>query len=314
MNERAKKITLLITFPIMGLGLIALLVFIFAEIFVFKAPDKYAYPLGSDVLGFAADWSAKIEVEYTTFWYEKPARSFNPESTAIIKISGPADGIFRFLIPQDAMVLAKAPSSEETFKDLHAFTTAISLPAGSVKILKFRYKLPAITSAYSLTLLPGGNKVMYKVKSTFPDSAVLSSKTFKVNKTELSFSGAPIGPELLKATLEYLDSPVTFTGGKIIAPNQIELNFKRQLSQIISTDGVDFSVADLNVKNGEITDRVFIGAIKVSGNSIFISTRGMTLQRGESYKITGNNIKDTNGNILEPNPLITTLTQPGGSF
>lgn len=314
MNERAKKIAFLITFPILGLGLIASLVFVFAEVFSLKTPDQYYYPKGSDVLGFSTDQPVRIEIEYAAFWRENPAKVFNPESTAVIKIFGPADGTFRFLIPQDATVLAKVPSSEETFKELHSFAAQISLPAGGVKILKFRYKLPAAASSYSLALLPGGNNATYKIKSIFPESARLESKTFKADKSTLSFFGTPTGPRILRSTLEYLASPASFIGGKIIAPNKIELYFKRRLSSVMSAEGLDFSVADLNKNNGEITDRIFIQEIKSDGNSLFINTRGMTLQRGESYRITAQNIKDINGNILEPNPLIVTLTQQGAVF
>lgn len=305
---KRSKIPFLLIVPIFGLLLAALISAIYDPFSILGSP--FDHPVGSDFLGVQAEQQLNAEMEYDVEWREKTKDLFQAVSRLSVNVTGPFEGLLKILVPVDVVVEAKDTLREETFENLHAFSIPLNLAPDEKKVLKFRYLRAPQSSAYLLRLLSNNQNIHYKIREQFPEHLELKSTQWKVKGNEISWDRTLKNAITLRLDWKRTNKPFKLREAKITALNALEITFNRNLAYATAKDGLNFSITDMNEKNSEITDRVFIEEAEVKDKRIFLTLRGMTLQRGESYKLIIKNIKDVNGNFIEPNPTVFTIQIP----
>ncbi len=311
MHKLVPKWRLILFFPVISLFLVVAIIYFYGYLADMKQGSPFAHPAGSDVIGIYSKKPLHLAIQYNIDWREvTPLETFQPEGRLSIKVFGPASGEMKVLIPLESTVLAKNVKQEGTFESLHAFTTTLALGSQESKTLNFRYRLPARQSPYLLRLIPSAGKMDYKITSAFPDYLDLAGTNMNISGSVAAFEGSLARSRTLHIDFHPTASPMLLSEGKINNLKTIELKFKRSVTQSSAQDGLNFALTDINEKNAEITDRLFITDVQVRDKSVFLTVKGMTLQRGESYELKIQNLKDRVRNLLSPNPLVLELIQP----
>lgn len=285
MQRNAFKITFLLSFPFFCF---------FAAVGVLAFYEEKSVPLPfsqSDFVGFhmethyllsrasarPSERPLKIAAQYEVSGNERKL---------FVRVIGPADGTFKILVPLEVTILAKSVKQEETFEDLHAFVTPLSLGSEEEKIFSFRYEMPRQKTPYSLRLEPFGNKVAYHVEV---DSKVLFEGTLEKTK-------------ILREDFKREKSPLTLASVSMKNFDVVELYFNKVPEAPGIDDVINFSITDENEKNAEVTDRIFIRQAELRGQKFTLSVSGITVQPGERYELHTKNIDLT--------PATITLIQP----
>lgn len=273
MKRHTLKIVFLLSFPFFCF-------FAAVGALAFFEETSVSFPLSqSDFVGFhmethyllsvaearPSERPLKIDAQYEVFGNERKL---------FVRVIGPAEGIFKILVPLEVTVLGKSVKREETFEDLHAFITPLSLGSGEEKIFSFRYEMPRQKNRYVLRLEPAGNEVYYHIKV---DSKVLFEGTLKKTK-------------ILRENFKREKSPLTLASASMKSFDAIEFHFNKIPEAAGIDDVINFSITDENEQNSEVTDRIFVRHAELHGQKLTIFVSGITVQPGERYELHTKNI------------------------
>lgn len=298
MKSRTKYFFVLLT-PFLLLVAAAVFTALFWQRFPRHQP--YAFPEGRDVIGFFSDFSVQANVDYKLAWRVVGPNTLAPEGNLSVTFQGPAAGPLKILIPPSAVILSKDVQKEATFQGLHAFSTDLSLEEEEEKTLHFRYRLEPQASPYTLLFIPGRTQIQYHISAIFPDF---------IETKKSSIAGKTKNRKVINMDYFPAVSPLTLQTAEWENLQTIALTFNRSLSSLPTADILNFSLRDLNVKNKEVTDRIFVEEARVEGKKLLLRLRGATPQPGEHYELSLQNIEDKNGMPFSGAPLRLELTQP----
>lgn len=102
--------------------------------------------------------------------------------------------------------------------------------------------------------------------------------------------------------------PPIVIGQKFLSLNEIEVTFSEAMDESLLLDKSNYAIGDANFIDTK-EDEVSIRNIRSDDHKIIIETSGITAAPEERYSILLNNLKDSNGNFMDPNPFVITVVQ-----
>ncbi|KKR25876.1 MAG: hypothetical protein UT55_C0026G0006 [Candidatus Peregrinibacteria bacterium GW2011_GWE2_39_6] len=231
-------------------------------------------------------------------------------------LSGDYTGYLRVFLPPGTSLIESlsGQSGDVSLNGYAGWGDFITLHPGEQQTFKYRFKLNAdyfLNDAYVLNIIkqPGTLNDFYDVNIKAPLGKKISGNQWENHENvafyrgflnqdlelELKFSEDEFGPRLFDQ--------------KNAALNIITLSFAESLDTSGATDPLNYQIADLDVNEPGITDSLIIDFIEVDEGTIRIYTKGMTIQPEEHFSVSMRNIRDRNGNYINPNPRAVTVVQ-----
>ncbi len=247
-----------------------------------------------------------------------------------IPLSGDYKGFFRTYVPRGAKLLEVATNYRkdlwESDEDLfHIFGNIVKLKPGEKTQLYYRYEIPETLlhdNDYHLFLLKqsGTSQDDYTVTIEAPQGYSMSSSSMTSREnlaifdrplqtdTELDAQIMPDSnpPYLIYQEIENILEIYSANSNKM---GQIVLAFNEEIADKEIKDLSNFKVEDSDKKHPELHDELKIDHIEHSGKRVTIYVQGMTRQTEEFYTVTIKNLADLHGNLISPNPLVSTVVQ-----
>lgn len=308
--SRRSQLIFLLAFPLLACIALAILVSTLWLDRGYSPRDILSQKFSGDVLGVVADAPLKAQASYDVTLEESFEDATTLLSTLALEIEGPFQGNVQVLTPLDVEIISRDFKKEENFQNLHAFQGRVSLKEKMKKTFKFRYRREAKATPYLLSLLPHADTLKYQVAVHAPDYLSLESKTMNVQGTKATYAGSSKQPVLLRVDSRLSEAPLTLLSAKFKNTSEISLEFNLSLDSKSASDGLNFSLQDMNEKNTEVTDRVFVERAVADERQISLKLRGVTLQRGERYELALKDINGKNGKTLAGNFFSIGVVQP----
>ncbi len=227
-------------------------------------------------------------------------------------LSGTYTGFLRTLIPLGAKVEVGSDITEQR-DDSEVLGELVTLQPGESKTFTYTYELPEYVwndGVYYLHLnkQAGTDQDHYRVIIKAPDGMGLSAPTFDVREGVAFLDVNLLADVNLSFSLLPDSKPPHLVSSQITALNQITLVFNEALDSLYAQDTSNFLVTDLN-EVSETTDEVTVLSAALQGNTVLLTTSGMTAQDKESYEVVLTSLSDTHGNMQNPDPSSTTVVQ-----
>lgn len=274
-------------------------------------PDNiFNVPQGQDFLGILSDVSLTANIQYEVEYKKSLFGGYMPISRLQAAVKGPIKTQLKILIPSSADILAKDSRLEKSLNGMHSFLADLDLKKNETKIINFMYRTEKVQSLYALNLLPVAGNVTFHISVKMPDKMRLNGDDWKISGSSAFWDGKIKNSKKLKLSFVEKKEPFHLVKAEIITPNMLSVTFSEEVLVAAVQESLNFSIKDLNKKNKEVEDRIFIEKIVTAGQYVTFLLRGMTLQRGENYEVKISNIKSRFGDLLNPNPAVYIVAQP----
>ena len=156
---------------------------------------------------------------------------------------------------------------------------------------------------------PGTENDYYEITVKTPAGSTLQSNQFDVRENIAFFKDTLNYDKTLELEIFPDESGPRIFYHELPALNQIDIGFAETLDIATASDPLNYEITDLDYANTEITDQIYVDYIDVWDGHVRLHTRGMDYQDEEHFSIQLRNIRDTNGNLISPNPRTVTVVQ-----
>jgi hypothetical protein len=228
-------------------------------------------------------------------------------------LSGPYTGYLRTMVPLGSEVITGGTVAEDR-TDSEVLGEMIELQPGESVTYTYDYELPEyvwIDGKYYLHLhkQPGTLADHYRVIVRVPQGMTLDAPLFDVRENVAFFETNLLTDMNLDFVTVDDDDPPRIVSHEITGLNEITIVFNEPVGTDYAGDALNYGILDMNYENTGVTDEIFISNIFVDGAIVTLTTSGMTPQFDERYEVTLRGIRDTKGNIQDPNPRTVTVVQ-----
>lgn len=234
-------------------------------------------------------------------------------------LSGGYKGYLRAILPEGATLLESSTgiSVEQAWDTGYTeWGDFVELYPGESVTFTYRFQLnPDVyqNDHYELTLYkqPGTHGDLYNVSIKAPKGHNLSSADPTLDLREnLLLDRGPLNHDrtLVVDVLPDTAAPRLY-GHTITGLNVIQLEFAEDLTPESVEDALNYEITDADETDATVTDELRVEYATVSGGLVTLYTVGMTLQPEERYLVTFRNLRDTSGNLIQPNPRTVTVVQ-----
>jgi hypothetical protein len=235
------------------------------------------------------------------------------EGTWNTPLSGPYTGYLRVMVPLGADITSGS-SITETRDDSEVLAEMIELDPGESATYTYSYELPEyiwVNGDYNLHLhkQPGTLNDHYRIIVRVPQGMTLDGKDLDVRENVAFYETNLATDENLVFSLVSDENPPHIVLHELTDLNEITIVFNEPLATDYAGDALNYTITDTDHSNETVTDTVTINSIRVDGNTVILTTSGITAQSDERYEVTLRGIKDTNGNTIDPNPRTVTVIQ-----
>ena len=225
----------------------------------------------------------------------------------------------RVYLPKDISELKGWGDSRSEFrqeKDLGALSigTLVHIWPGETQSLHFSYTLPKYVSPYKyeLELMPmsgnEGEKWSLALLNKNVDNS-WNSSNLRVKENVASYSSVLSRNKLLSAELVQDTTPPVVIWQKFLDNKTIELNFSEKLNEN-SLIPENFILTDKNVYQKDVLESPEVLSVVQDENyRVYIKLKNISWQYEEHFELRIQNIADTSGNLIFPNPKSLTLVQ-----
>jgi len=228
-------------------------------------------------------------------------------------LSGSYTGYLRTMVPLGAEIVEGGSVSEDR-TDSEVLGEMIELQPGESVTYTYSYELPEyvwVDGKYYLHLhkQPGTIADHYRVIVRVPEGMTLDAPLFDVRENIAFFETNLLTDMNLDFITIEDESPPRVVSHELTDLNEITIVFNEAVSVDYAGDALNYEIVDMNYENADITDEIYITNIRVDGSIVTITTSGITAQSSERYEVTLRGIRDSKGNIIDPNPRTVTVVQ-----
>ena len=264
---------------------------------------------------YELDVSDKTDVLGNPVINAKVTVTLSHEGIWNIPLSGMYTGFLRVMIPLGSEVILGSTISEDR-EDSYVLGELVEVEPGSEVTYTYEYELPEYVwtnDIYNLHLhkQPGTDADHYEVVVRVPQGKSLDSELFDVRENVGFFETNLLSDVNLSFKVLEDENPPHIVMHEITAFNEITLVFNEAMATDYAGDALNYEIVDMDYENSDVTDSIFIDNIIVDGAAIILQTKGMTTQDEERYEVNLRNLRDTNGNTIDPNPRTVTVIQRG---
>lgn len=233
-----------------------------------------------------------------------------------VPISSDYEGYLRLYVPKKTRITMTDTSkleklSQHNEEKLRVLEGMIKLAPGEEKTFSYEYDLPDSVvrgDKYSLYIpkQSGTKNDLYTVIIQLPNGYEIKSDTFEARENFAVYRGEPE---------QDLDLSFTFKKSKL-APyviyqnidslGRVRVSFNEDVADL---ETANFEIIDTDEKVANWADVIKVVSIEQDGQSAILNIDGMTAQNEERYSLKVKDVKDLDGNIIDPNPRVVTLVQ-----
>lgn len=229
-----------------------------------------------------------------------------------VPLSGPYTGYLRVMIPLGADIESAYSISEER-EDAQVIGELIELEPGDSITYSYSYELPEYVwqdEQYSLHLhkQPGTDADRYRVVVRVPEGLSLAGDSWDVRENVAFYDTALSTDQDLSFHLLADQNPPRIVFHEITDLNEMTIIFNEPLGPESAQNPLNYDIQDLNYIDQE-SDALVIEGIRVEGNTVILSTSGMSETPDERYSVTLRDIRDRSSNYITPNPRSVTVIQ-----
>ncbi|MBT5016766.1 DUF4012 domain-containing protein [Candidatus Peregrinibacteria bacterium] len=230
-----------------------------------------------------------------------------------VPLSGEYKGYVRVFVPKGA-TLTSIGSTEESMENYVGWGDIVKFDPGETATFTYEIELNPQTiqeDTYRLELIkqPGTENDYYEITVKTPAGSTLQSNQFDVRENIAFFKDTLNYDKTLELEIFPDESGPRIFYHELPALNQIDIGFAETLDIATASDPLNYEITDLDYANTEITDQIYVDYIDVWDGHVRLHTRGMDYQDEEHFSIQLRNIRDTNGNLISPNPRTVTVVQ-----
>lgn len=234
-------------------------------------------------------------------------------------LSGGYKGYLRAILPEGSTLLdsSTGDSTEQAWSQGYTeWGDFVELYPGESITYTYRFQLSPYVfqdDHYELTLYkqPGTHGDLYNVSIKSPKGHALASEDLSLDLREnlLLFRDQLNQDHTLVVDVLPDTAAPRLYGHTVTGLNVIELEFAEDMSPESIEDLLNYEVVDADTVDPDTTDTLRVTLATVEGGTVTLYTEGMTLQPEERYLITFRNLRDSSGNLVQPNPRTVTVVQ-----
>jgi hypothetical protein len=210
--------------------------------------------------------------------------------------------------------------STESFQEegFQVFADSIRLRPGQRLQLSYEYLLPeSITEErYRLQLVTQAGvqndswniAIKQQNDSTMVNIPEASTLNMSIRENLALWQGTINQDQLLEVRKAEDNSTPIILWQKFVDYNTINIRFNELLEEASAENIQNYRVADLNSEN-PVQDSIVIQGARFSERDVWLDIEGLSYQPEESYEVQLRDIRDLQGNYIQPNPLTRTLIQ-----
>lgn len=231
----------------------------------------------------------------------------------------------RSYVPLGSKLVSPSPTGmrgTENFQDLGqtVFADAIKIAPGESITLSYKYQLPEIINPQEYQLQvpkqPGIQNQFWQTAFKQQNDTLLENEALKniqitpmtIRENLALWKGIPSSDLHFSILTSGDASKPIILWQKFESLNRINIRFNEILDESTVYDLKNYRVTDLN-KEDIRKDTVVVTGARFEGRDLWLDISGASLQYLENYELKISNLKDTQGNTLDPNPTIRTLVQ-----
>jgi len=234
-----------------------------------------------------------------------------------IPMSGTYSGYLRTYVPFGSRLVSNLADIIRSEDKNHYFAILgkiFKIPSHSSQTITYIYTLPAnvISDNNYKLYVPkqSGTNDFYSIHVELPEKYRIKSDSFTARENTAIYEGMLSNDLDLSLSFEPEKYPPYIIFQEIVSRDEIKLMFNEHIDIPSVLDKNNYFLTDKNVKNQQ-TDKLKITEIinEPSDNAVIIKVSGLTEQWEEHYNLKITNLKDQNGNIIQPAEKNLTLVQ-----
>lgn len=231
----------------------------------------------------------------------------------------------RSYVPLGSQLISPSPTglrATENYQDLglNVFADAIRIAPGESVTLSYRYKLPDLVNDQEYQLQvpkqPGIQNQYWQIAFKQQNDTLLANEDqrglqitpYTIRENLALWKGIPKSNMNFSVLTSGDSSKPIILWQKFESLNRINIRFNEMLDEETVYNLDNYKITDTN-KEDVRSDAILVTGAVFEDRDLWLDISGATLQYLEHYELKISNLKDPQGNSLDPNPTIRTLVQ-----